>query len=100
MWAAGVVAVVLVSCAVAAGSSKLLDLLSPTSDASYTAAATSRFSVGAAALCGAAGLSAVGSLPWPVWLPWVGFAALGVWLACVDAVTGIVPRLVSQLAAA
>lgn len=98
MWAAGVVAVVLMSCAVAAGSAKVLRLLPPPpADGSYSAAAASRFSVGAAAFCGAAGLSAVASLPWPVWLPWVGFAGLGVWLACVDAVTGFVPRLMSQV---
>ena len=97
MWTAGAVAVVLVSFAVAAGSSKLLHLLSPTSEANYSVAATSRFTVGAAAMCGAAGLSAVASLPWPAWLPRVGFAGLGVWLACVDAVTGLVPRLVSLL---
>ena len=99
MWAAGVVAVVLMSCAVAVGSAKVLHLLPPPpADASYAAAAASWFSLGAAAFCGAAGLSAVATLPWPVWLPWVGFAGLGVWLACVDAVTGFVPRLMSQVA--
>ena len=100
MWAAGVVAVVLMSCAIAVGSAKVLHRLPPpAADATYEAVATPRFSLGAAAFCGAAGLSAVATLPWPVCLPWVGFAGLGVWLACVDAVTGFVPRPVSQMAA-
>src|SRR4051812_35162566 len=100
MWAVGAAAVLVVSCVVAVGSARLLELLpAPSDDASYALAITPRFSAGAAALCGGAGLSAVGSLSWPVWLPWVGFACVGVWLACADAVTGFVPRLVSQLAA-
>lgn len=98
MWAAGLAAAVLVSCSVAAGSSKLPHLLPPASGLSFSVVATSRFAVGAAAIGGAAALSAVASLPWPVWLPWVGFAALGVWLACVDALTGLVPRPVSLAA--
>jgi leader peptidase (prepilin peptidase)/N-methyltransferase len=100
MWAA-VGAVVVVSCVVAVESSRILRLLPvPEGGASYASAATARFAIGAASLCAAAGLCAVGALSWPMWLPWIGFAGLGVWLACVDAVTGIVPRRVSHLAAA
>lgn len=98
MWAAGVAAVVLVLCTVAAGSTRVLQLLSLASEARSSVAATRRFAVGAAAMCGAAGLTAVASLPWPVWVPWVGFGVVGVWLACVDAVTGVVPRPVSLVA--
>lgn len=99
MWAAaGGAGVVIVSCMVLIGSTRILHLLAPPAEpARYVAAEIPQFALGSASLCAAAGLSAVASLPWPVWLPWLGFAGLGVWLACVDAVTGFVPRPVSQL---
>ena len=100
MWAAGVGAVVLVAGAVAVGSTRLLQRSSPApGDLSYVAATTPRFAIGTAAVSAAAGLCAIATLPCPLWLPWLGFAGIGVWLACVDVVTGYVPRLPSQSAA-
>lgn len=59
-----------------------------------------RFAAGSAALCGAAALVTVVLVrPWPLWFPWVTFCVVGVWVACVDAVTGLVPRSAAAAAA-
>src|SRR6476619_5113053 len=94
MLIAKLAAVAVMACAVLAVSSPFLRrLLSPAGarDA-FADIATSRFALGAASICAAAGLVAVSAIRWPAWLPWLGFAAWSVWLTCVDAVTGLLPR--------
>lgn len=34
--------------------------------------------------------------PWPLWIPWVTFCMTGIWLACLDVMTGLVPRRASS----
>lgn len=59
-----------------------------------------RFALGSAVLCGVAALVTVVSVrPWPLWLPWLTFCVIGVWVACIDAVTGLVPRVAASAAA-
>lgn len=85
-------------------STRVLRRLTPPDSAEsavYTALGHHRFAAGSATLCGAAALVTVASVrPWPLWLPWLTFCAVGVWVACVDALTGLVPRAAAAAAAA
>ena len=98
------VAVAAVMVTVGLLSTPVLETLTPPVSAEpavYTALGGHRFAAGSAALCGAAALITVTSVrPWPLWLPWLTFCAVGVWVACVDAVTGLVPRAAAAAAAA
>lgn len=83
-------------------STRVLLALTPPASAElsvYMSLAVNRFAAGSAALCGAAALVTVASVrPWPLWLPWLTFCMFGVWVACVDAVTGLVPRSAAWVA--
>lgn len=96
------VAVVAVMVTVGLLSTPVLRVLTPPASAEpavYTALSGSRFAGASAALCGAAALVIVVTVrPWPLWLPWLTFCVTGVWLACVDAVTGLIPRRAASLA--
>lgn len=96
-------AVAVLLSAVALLSSQVLRALRPPTSAQltvYTSLADYRFAFGSAALCGAAALVTLVSVrPWPLWLPWLTFCVIGIWVACVDAITGLVPRSVASVAA-
>lgn len=98
------VAVAAVMVTVGVLSPRVLRALTPPASsppAVYTSLAGHRFATGSAALCGAAALITLASVrPWPLWLPWLTFCVIGVWVACVDAVTGLVPRSVASVATA
>lgn len=98
------VAVTAVMVTVGLLSTRVLQTLTPPASAGpavYTAVGHHRFAAGSATLCGAAALVTMASVrPWPLWLPWLTFCAVGVWVACVDAVTGLVPRAAAAAAAA
>lgn len=83
-------------------SAPVLRLLTPPASAApavYTSLAGSRFATGSAALRGAGGLVILVTIrPWPLWLPWLTFCMTGIWLACLDAVTGLIPRRAASLA--
>lgn len=98
------VAVAAVMVTVGLLSTRVLRRLTPPASAEpavYAALGHHRFAAGSATLCGAAALVTVASVrPWPLWLPWLTFCAVGVWVACVDALTGLVPRSAAAAAAA